>query len=699
MKAVASERIIYGREALLAWKARVLATLSAGAAEDVAILERVVDTYLFLVAALSKARVRLGRLKRWLFGSRSERKDHLFPEDRDDRGPGRSGGSGGDGRRGTKNGTGEKKRRKGHGRRGTKDYPGAQRLPVLHPTFTPGCPCPNDRCDGKVYRVKKPREIPRFFGQALLLVKIWLQELWRCHLCERVFGAPLPPEARGDKYDVSAIVVLAVARFAYGLPAYRLEQHQESVGVPIAASVQTALLRGAYEKLAPLFDEFVRQAAQVELLHNDDTGMKVLELLAAIKGGEPFPDAGTNTKKKSRTGIHTTAIVGVSLARGYRIALYFTSRKHAGENLADVLAKRAEGLPPPIHMSDGLDHNKPKDVQVITTKCGVHARRQFVDVKSSFPEQCRYVIEKIGEVYRVDKLAQERNLSPEDRLLLHQEKSGPVMESLRRWLVEQLLEGIEEPNSELGGAIQYMLRLWEPLTAFLRIPGVPLDNTVCERVIKAAVRHRKNSLFFKTEKGARAGDFFMSLFETCDLNGVNKVHYLTALLSNIESVRKAPGSWMPWNYQAMLGGSAETTVQTEPVSRSSEPAAPSQMPAAAGHGESATDPVPRSSATGPVTGPRESGRSAPVDAPKRSPKSTTPRPHHPEPASFASSVIKAIPRPREVEVAADGCRERASKPRHPLPERIRRYGKPPHRRVRPGDENRSWEGIDNQKVQ
>jgi hypothetical protein len=174
------------------------------------------------------------------------------------------------------------------------------------------------------------------------------------------------------------------------------------------------------------------------------------------------------------------------------------------------------------------------------------------------------VIELIGEVYRVDALAKARKLSDEDRLLLHKERSGPIMDSLRQWLEKQLTEGLTEPNSSLGGAIKYMLKRWEPLTRFLTVPGVPLDNTPCERILKAAIRHRKNSLFFKTKKGARVGDVFMSLLETCALNHVDKTHYLTTVLSNIESVRTSPGSWMPWNYQAMVSSEATATDDQKP---------------------------------------------------------------------------------------------------------------------------------------
>ncbi len=83
------------------------------------------------------------------------------------------------------------------------------------------------------------------------------------------------------------------------------------------------------------------------------------------------------------------------------------------------------------------------------------------------------------------------------------------MGELRAWLHRQLDERLVEPNSSLGTAISYMLKHWEQLTLFLRVPGAPLDNNICERALKRAILHRKNALFFKTSRGAHVGDLFM----------------------------------------------------------------------------------------------------------------------------------------------------------------------------------------------
>jgi hypothetical protein len=220
----------------------------------------------------------------------------------------------------------------------------------------------------------------------------------------------------------------------------------------------------AAELIKPARDELIRQAAQGEVLHNDDTSMKVLSLRRAIT-----EEAG------ERTGIFTSGVV--SATEGRKIALFFTGRQHAGENLADVLKRRAAELPMPIQMSDALARNAPKPIKLLVGNCLAHGRRQFVQITPNFPEQCRHVLEALGEVYHHDQLARERGLSRIERLRFHQEHSKPIMDDLHQWLEMQLKENKVELNSGLGKAISYMLRHWQALTLFLREPGAPLTTT------------------------------------------------------------------------------------------------------------------------------------------------------------------------------------------------------------------------------
>lgn len=426
----------------------------------------------------------------------------------------------------------------GHGRNGAAMFTGATRVVVRHETLKPGDSCP--ACGaGKVYCQKEPKTLVRITGQAPLEATVFEMERLRCNGCGQLFTAEEPEGVGPDKYDGTAAAMIAQLRYGSGMPFQRLERLEGNLGIPLPAATQWEIADEAAEQIRPAYEELIRQAAQGEVVHNDDTGMRILRYAR-----EPSDE---------RTGIFTSGIV--SSGPGWRIALFFSGPKHAGENLGSVLKQRAAGLSAPIQMCDALSRNAPKaaaGVGILLANCMAHGRRQFVEVAANFPDECRYVLEMVGRVYYNDAIAREQNLSPEERLRLHQEQSGPVMEELRVWMETQLSEHRTEPNSGLGKAIQYMLRHWMPLTLFLRVAGAPLDNNVVERALKKAILHRKNSLFYKTLHGAEVGDLYMSLIHTCELNGVNSFDYLTELQRHSSDLRRAPADWMPWNYRATL---------------------------------------------------------------------------------------------------------------------------------------------------
>jgi transposase len=429
-------------------------------------------------------------------------------------------------------------RPKGHGRNRAAKFTGARTVTVPHKTLHPGDACPE--CGvGKVYRQKQPKTLVRIVGRPPLEATRYEMERLRCNGCGEVFTADEPAEAGAEKYDETAAAMIAQLRYGSGVPFNRLERLEGNLGIPLPAATQWGVAEKAALGLRPAYDEYIRQAALGEVVHNDDTGMRILKLAR-----EPAD---------TRTGIFTSGIV--SLGPGWKIALYFSGAKHAGENLAEVLKRRPAGLAPLIQMCDALSWNTSRQsegVERLLANCMSHGRRQFVEVAENFPEECRYVLETLGGIWHHDALAREQKLSPEERLRFHQEHSGPLMKTLHDWMEAQLAERRTEPNSGLGKAIRYMLRHWIPLTLFLREPGAPIDHNIVERILKKAILHRKNSLFYKTLNGARVGDLFMSLIHTCELNGANPFDYLTELQRHAEELQRRPSEWMPWNYRETL---------------------------------------------------------------------------------------------------------------------------------------------------
>ena len=423
---------------------------------------------------------------------------------------------------------------KGHGRNGASSYTGAKKVVVTHPTMKPGDPCPG--CEkGKVYPQKEPRVLVRLVGQAPLAATVYELDRLRCNLCGEVFTAQEPEGIGPEKYDETTAAMIALLKYGSGMPFYRLEKLEHLLGIPLPASTQWEIVEEAAEVIQTARDELIRQAAQGEVLHNDDTSMRVLRLAR-----EPSDD---------RTGVFTSGIV--STREGRRIALYFTGRQHAGENLRDVLQHRVKNLATPLQMCDALSRNTPKltdGAQILLAHCLAHGRRQFVEVATNFPEPCRYVLETLGNVYQHDAEARQGKLSPSERLQYHQQHSGPVMEQLHQWLEARFALKEVEPNSSLGKAVTYLLRHWKGLTAFLREAGAPLDNNLCERALKRAVLHRKNALFYRTLHGSEVGDLFMSLIHTCELADANPFDYLTQLQRHTAELAANPSAWMPWNY-------------------------------------------------------------------------------------------------------------------------------------------------------
>jgi len=437
----------------------------------------------------------------------------------------------------------------GHGRNGADAYSGAARIDVPHPALMAGDPCPV--CSKGTVYVKAPGVLVRISGQPPLTATIYQLQKLRCHLCGEVFTAS-PPAAAGDrKYDATAGSMIGLLKYGSGLPFNRLDGLQGHLEIPLPASTQWDIVQAVAANLTPAFAELIRQAAQGDVLHNDDTTIKILSLMGA-RGRHEAPACAADDidNAAERSGLFTSGVV--ALRDGRRVALFFSGRRHAGENLAQVLKHRAGALPPPIQMCDALSRNLPGELQTILAHCLAHARRQFVDVYDRFPEQCRHLLESLAVVYRNDAVARQRQLSPEARLQFHQEASRPTMLQLQDWLRRQLDEKLTEPNSALGGAIGYMLRHWDKLTLFLRHAGAPLDNNLCERALKKAILHRKNALFYKTQNGARVGDLFMSLIYTCQLNDANPFDYLTQLQQHVDQLAASPQLWMPWNYRTTL---------------------------------------------------------------------------------------------------------------------------------------------------
>ena len=155
-------------------------------------------------------------------------------------------------------------------------------------------------------------------------------------------------------------------------------------------------------------------------------------------------------------------------------------------------------------------------------------------------------VKRIGELYRIE--AELRGFDPEARLECRQERSVPLVADMHTWLVHHRAR--VATKSPLGEALAYIAKYWDGLKLFLTDGRIEIDNNSVERTIRPIALNRKNALFAGHDAGAENWAIIASLIETCKLNAVEPLAYLTATLTAIVNGHKQSriDELLPWNY-------------------------------------------------------------------------------------------------------------------------------------------------------
>jgi transposase len=368
VRPAAQQRVELSRKDLEAILGHAKAALSQ---EEFATLKGALETLEFLTRELEKKSVSVQRLKQWLFGATTETTakviEKILEHAAADKPPAAEG---------TEVGPATKPR--GHGRNGADAYSGARTVQVPLATLRAGDACPSC-AKGRVYASCQPGLIVRLTGQAPIGGVVYELQKLRCSLCGEVFSAEAPQGVGQDKYDAESAAMIGLLKYGVGLPFHRMERLQQGLGIPLPAATQWEIVAEAADTLAPALGELIRLAAQGEVLHNDDTTMKVLALSGAAAGpapptAQPAEDRGGPEQAGGHAGVFTSGIV--SKVADHLIALFFTGHKHAGENLLDLLRQRSGQLGPPIQMCDALSRNVPQELKTLLAHCLAHGRRR-----------------------------------------------------------------------------------------------------------------------------------------------------------------------------------------------------------------------------------------------------------------------------------------------------------------------------------
>jgi transposase len=357
----------------------------------------------------------------------------------------------------------------------------------------------------------------------------------------------------GEEQDsAQARAVLAVSRYDLGVPGYRWQGSQAMLGVPVPDATPWDQSEVGGDGASKVLAQMEREAAPGALIFQDDTAVRILAVRKENRGSLAMAQAQGLSTPHERTGMYTTALA-VQIGE-HTAMLYYSSRRHAGENLQGLLDKREAGLATPLAMSEALASNAVADAsRLIRCHCLAHGRRTCSDLEDVLPQECQRVLAVVKQVFDHDEQAREAQLSLSERLAYPQRLRGPLMEGRHPWLAKQVDDRLVEPNSAVGTAIAYLQGHWDTLPRFLHCEGAPLDNNLAERALKLLIRQRKNSLFFQHEQSAYVASVLTSLIAPCLYAGVNAVEYLVALQDHRAEVfadaagrRLRPPGANPW---------------------------------------------------------------------------------------------------------------------------------------------------------
>jgi transposase len=301
---------------------------------------------------------------------------------------------------------------------------------------------------------------------------------------------------------------LVISKYVDHLPFYRQAQQFKRQDITIAESTLNGWFSATCRLLEPLYNRLTEKVKASHYLMADETPIPVLT--------------------KDKPG---------STHKGYHWVYYspldslvcFDYRKGRGR---DGPTKFLDGFRGALQ-SDGYHaYNEFQNREGITLlACMAHARRKFDQALSNDPDRAEYVLNRIQDLYAIEREARDQELSFDQRKKLRQEKSKPLLEELEAWLKAQLPEAL--PQSSIGKAITYTLKLWKRLGRYTEDGRWEIDNNLVENSIRGVALGRKNYLFAGSHEGAQRAAMMYSFLGSCKINEVEPFSWLKDVLIRI----------------------------------------------------------------------------------------------------------------------------------------------------------------------
>lgn len=360
------------------------------------------------------------------------------------------------------------------------------------------------------------------------------KEKYACGHCKEGVTTAAAPEQVLERSAATASLLahVVVSKYVDHTPLHRLHRIYDRCGAEIPVSTLADWTAAVGDLVAPLVERIGERVLQAYIVRTDATGLMVLD-----------PTTPENIQRGS-----IWAYVGDDRDVLFR----YTPTGEGVTGPWEFLAGRQGYIQADAsNVFDRLFNGQA--ASAIELGCWSHGRRRFVALEDT---DCRvaYALKLIARLYRIEHLADARELAPEARAQLRQERSQPVLEKLKRWFVGTSKS--EPPSSDLAKAAGYPLNHWEALTRFVQDGRVSLDNNLCEQQLRDIALGRKNYLFAGSHDAARRAAALYSLMRTCAQYGVPPLPYLTDVLGKLARGWKANrlDELLPHRWQAPQGG-------------------------------------------------------------------------------------------------------------------------------------------------
>lgn len=344
---------------------------------------------------------------------------------------------------------------------------------------------------------------------------------------EKIITADMPtlPIPRGNAGS-GLLSHIFISKYVDHLPFYRQVKQLKRQGIDMAESTMNDWFRSCCMLLEPLYDATKHIVTQSQYIQGDETPVKVL----------------TSQKK----GASHKGYFWVYYSPLEKIVC-FDYRKGRGREGPEEFLKDFSGT----LQTDGYkvydSYQKKEDVTLLA--CMAHARRKFDEAKGNDKKRAEHALTEIQKLYKVERSAREQKLSFEARKKLRQKEAADVLEAFERWLNDQLTEVL--PKSAIGVAIQYTLGLWPRLKRYVDDGRYEIDNNMVENNIRPVALGRKNYLFAGSHEGAKRAAMMYSFLGTCQQNNVEPFAWLKDVLSRLpdhnhrELYQLLPPNWSP----------------------------------------------------------------------------------------------------------------------------------------------------------